>query len=173
MLIFAARLGSITVLVQQPLQKLTPSLHDAQDKIVAIGVSRRQVSRVHKTMNVAFGSASCSKQRLFDCAFEDVFSDELPPLFLVVPNGVVRKFRCIDEGVEIGMCVRCVQSELSQQIRLCRRLSCAHLTACCLLLAGFCSRWREGAISVMVHVFGVASLSIVERTGSAFQRVHS
>jgi hypothetical protein len=27
-----------------------------------------------------------------------------------VPNGVVGKFRCIDEGVEIGMCVRCVQS---------------------------------------------------------------
>jgi purine-nucleoside phosphorylase len=42
-----------------------------------------------------------------------------------------------------------------------------------LLLAGFCRRWREGAISVMVHGFGVASLSIVERTGSAFQRVHS
>lgn len=138
MLIFAigwntARLGSITVFVQQPLQKLTPSLDDAQDKIVAIGISRRQVSRVHKTMNVAFGSASCFKQRLFGCAFDDVFSDELPPLFLPVPNGIVGKFRCIDEGVEIGMCVRCVQKGLSQQLRLCRRLSCAHLMACCWL----------------------------------------
>lgn len=107
---FTARLGSVTVLVQQLLQKLTPPLHDAQDKIVAVGISRRQMSRVHKTMDVAFGSASCFKQSLFGCAFDDVFSDELPPLFLPVPNGIVGKFRCIDEGVEIGMCVRCVQS---------------------------------------------------------------
>jgi hypothetical protein len=28
----------------------------------------------------------------------------------MVPNGVVGKFRCIDEGVEIGICVRCVQN---------------------------------------------------------------
>lgn len=138
MLIFSVgwntvRLGSITVLVQQPLQKLTPPLHDAQDKIVAVGISRRQMPRVHKTMNVAFGSASCFKQRLFGCAFDDVFSDELPPLFLPVPNGVVGEFRCVDQGVEIGMRGRCVQSGLSQRLRLCRRLSCAHLIA---LLAG-------------------------------------
>lgn len=113
-------------------------------------------------MNVAFGSASCFKQRLFRCAFDDVFSDELPPLFLVVPNRVVGKFRCIDEGVEIGMCVRCVQSELSQQIRLCRRLSCAHLIACCWLAYQFqfsvgghhdhkARRLREEAIALARH----------------------
>lgn len=128
---FTARLDSVTVLVQQPLQKLTPPLHDTQGKIVAVGISRRQVSRVHKTMNVAFGSASCFKQRLFGCAFEDVFSDELPPLFLPAPNGIVGKFRCVDQCVEISMRIRCVQSGLSQQLRLCRRLSCAHLIAWC------------------------------------------
>lgn len=126
-----ARLGSVTVLVQQLLQKLTPPLHDAQDKIVAVGISRRQMPRVDKTMNVAFGSASCFKQRLFGCAFQDVFSDELPPLFLPVPNGVVGKFRCVDQSVEIGMRIWCVQNGLSLQLRLCWRLSCAHLIACC------------------------------------------
>lgn len=134
---FPAHLGSVTVLVQQPLQEFTPSLHNAQDKIVAVGISRRQMPRVHKTMNVAFGSASCFKQRLFGCAFDDVFSDELPPLFLPVPNWVVGKFRCVDQGVEIGMRIRCVQSGVSQQLRLCRRLPCAHLIACCWLAYRF------------------------------------
>jgi hypothetical protein len=36
-----------------------------------------------------------------------------------VTNGVVGKFRCIDKDVEIGACVRCVQSGFSQQLRLC------------------------------------------------------
>jgi hypothetical protein len=36
-----------------------------------------------------------------------------------VTNRVVGKFRGIDQSVEIGMCVRCVQSEVSQQLRLC------------------------------------------------------
>jgi hypothetical protein len=35
-----------------------------------------------------------------------------------VPNWVVGKFRCVDQGVEIGMCVWCVQSGFSQQLRL-------------------------------------------------------
>lgn len=159
---FTARLGSVTVLVQQLVQKLTPPLHDAQDKIVAIGIFRRQVSRVHKTMNVAFSSTSCFKQRLFGCAFQDVFSDELPPLFLPVPNGVVGEFRCVDQGVEIGMRGRCVQSGLSQRLRLCRRLSCAHLIACCWLAYRFqfsvgghrdhkARRLREEAIALTRH----------------------
>lgn len=123
---YTARLGLVTVFVQQLLQKFPPPVHDAQDKIVAVGISRRQMPRVHKTMNVALGSASCFKQRLFGCAFQDVFSNELPPLFLAMPNGAVGKFRGIDQSVEIGMRGRCFQSGLSQQLRLCRRLSCAH-----------------------------------------------
>lgn len=97
--------GSVSVVVQQSLQKLTSPLNDAQNEIVAVGVSRRQMSRVHKAMDVAFGSASCFEQRLIGYAFVDVFSDELPPLFLPMANGVIGKFRCVDQGVEIGMCV--------------------------------------------------------------------
>ena len=116
---FGINLGSVAVLVQQFLQKLTPALDDAQNEIVAVGVSRRQMPSVYKTVDVALGFAPCSEQRIDGSAFVDVFSDELPPLFLPVTKRVVGKFRCVDQGIEIGMCVWCVQSEFSQQLRLC------------------------------------------------------
>lgn len=74
---------------------------------------------VYKTVDVAFGLAPCFEQCIDGCALVDVFSDELPPLFLPVTNRVVGKFRCVDQGIEIGMCVWCVQSEFSQQLRPC------------------------------------------------------
>ncbi|NNB38680.1 hypothetical protein HBN86_07340 [Pseudomonas fragi] len=75
------------------MQKLTPALDDAQNEIVAVGVSRRQMPRVYKTVNVAFGFASCFEQYIDGCAFVDVFSDELPPLFLAVTQRLVGKFQ--------------------------------------------------------------------------------
>lgn len=129
-----ARLGSVTELDQHFLQKLTPPLDNVQNEVVAVSVSRRQMPRIHQAIDVAFGSPPCFEQCFTGCAFVDVFSNELPSLFLAVPNRVVGKFRCVDQGVEIGMCVRCVQSGLSQQLRLCRRLSCAHYIACCWLV---------------------------------------
>lgn len=109
---------SVAALVQQFLQKLAPPLDDAQNEIVAVGISCRQMPRVYKTVDVAFGFAPCFEQSIDGCAFVDVFSDELPPLFLPVTKRVVGKFRCVDQGIEIGMCVWCVQSEFSQQLRL-------------------------------------------------------
>lgn len=112
---FTARLGSVTVLVQQFLQKLTPPLDNAQNEIVAVGVSRRQMPSVHKTMDVAFGFAPCLQQRLMGCAFVDVFSEELPPLQLTPSNRVVRKFWCADQCVEIAGYAGCAQDGFSEQ----------------------------------------------------------
>ena len=68
----------------------------------ALGVSRRQMPSVHKTVDIAFGFAPSFEQCLFRCAFVDVSSDELPPLFLTVPYGVIGKFRSIDQIVKIA-----------------------------------------------------------------------
>lgn len=146
---FTARFGLVTVFVQQFLQKFTAPLDDAQNEIVAVGVSRRQMPSVHKAMDVAFGVAPCFEQCIMGCAFVDVFSDELPPLHLTPTDRVVRKFWCVDQGVEIGMRIRCVQSELSQQLRLCRRLSCAHLIACCCL-----AYWQACPLFITVRQSG-------------------
>jgi hypothetical protein len=40
--------------------------------------------RIHQTIDVAFGSAPCFKQRLFGCAFVDIFSDG--PVQPIQPN---------------------------------------------------------------------------------------
>lgn len=70
---------------------------------------------VHQAMDVAFSFSSRLQQGFDGSAFENVASNELPPLLLAVPNGVVGKFRCVDKCVEIGKCVRCVQSEFSER----------------------------------------------------------
>lgn len=110
-----ARLGSVTVLVQQLLQKLTPPLDDTQNEIVALGVSRRQMPSIHKAVDIAFGSAPSFEQRLFGCAFKDVFSDELPPLHLTPTNRVIRKFWCIDQCIEIVRYGGSAQGGFSEQ----------------------------------------------------------
>lgn len=69
-------------------------------------------------MDVAFSFSPRLQQGFDGSAFVNVSSDELPPLFLAVSNGVIGKFRCVDQGVEIGACARCVQSGFSQQLRL-------------------------------------------------------
>ena len=111
---FSAHL-SVTVLVQQLLQKLSPPLDDAQNKIVALGVSRRQMPSVHKAMDVALSLTSCFKQCIDGRAFVDVFSEQLPPLHLTASNWVVRKFWCTDQCVEIVGYASCVQCGFSEQ----------------------------------------------------------
>lgn len=80
---------SVAKLTQQFLQKLAPSLHDAHDQIVPVGVSRRQVPCVHQAMDVAL-SFSPGLQQVFDgSAFVDVAGDKLPTLLLAVPDRIV------------------------------------------------------------------------------------
>lgn len=93
---FTARLGSVTVLAQQFPQEIAPPLNDAQNEIVAVSVSRGQMPGIHKAMNITFGSATCFEQSFMGCAFVDVSGDELPAFFLLVPNGVIGKFGCVD-----------------------------------------------------------------------------
>ena len=112
---FIARLGLITKLVQQFLQKLTPALDNAQNEVVTVGISRRQMPSVHKAMDVAFSSASSFEQRLCGSASVNVFCDELPPLHLMPTNWVVRKFWCIDQCIEIVVYGGCAQGGFSEQ----------------------------------------------------------
>ena len=112
---FIARLGLIAKLVQQFLQKLTPALDNAQNEVVTVGISRRQMPSVHKAMDVPFSSASSLEQRLCGCAFVDVFRDELPLLHLTPTNRVVRKFWCIDQCIEIVGYGGCAQGGFSEQ----------------------------------------------------------
>lgn len=75
---------------------------------------------IYKTMDVAFRFASRFEQCLYRGALVNVFSQQSPPFLLVLPDWVVRKLWSVDQGVEIGTCVRCVQSGLSEQLCLCR-----------------------------------------------------
>jgi hypothetical protein len=114
---FTARLGSVTGVAQQVLQEIATLLNDAQNEIVAVSVSRGQMPGIHKTVDVAFGSASCFEQCIDGRAFVDVFSDELPPLPLTPTNWVVRKFWCIDQLTGLSVALSLLPYSLKGQLR--------------------------------------------------------
>jgi hypothetical protein len=66
-------------------------------------------------MDIAFRFASCFEQCLYRGALVNVFSQQSPPFLLVLSDWVVRKLWGVDQSVEIGTCVRCVQSGFSEQ----------------------------------------------------------
>jgi hypothetical protein len=105
--------GSIAELVQQFLQKIAPPLNDAENQIIPVGVSRRQMPSVHKAVNVALSFAPGFEQCLDGGAFVYVASDQLPPLLLKVPDRVVRKLWCADQYVEIVRYAGCAQDGFS------------------------------------------------------------
>ncbi|MNT56401.1 hypothetical protein D3C72_1936960 [compost metagenome] len=84
-----------------------------QDQIVTDCVTRGKVDSIYQAIDVAFSFSACLQLGFDGSAFVDVSIYELPPFFLMVPNGVVEKFRCVDQSAEIGMRISCVQSEPS------------------------------------------------------------
>lgn len=93
--------ASVTVFVQQFAQEFTPPLSRAQNQAIALGIIRREVPGIYKTMDVAF----CFASRFDQCpecgALENLLSQQSPSFRLVLPNGVVRKFWCVVQCVEI------------------------------------------------------------------------
>lgn len=95
------------------MQKLPPPLHDAQDQIVSVDVSRRQMPGIHQAMDVAFSFAPCLEQRLNGGAFVNVAGDQVPPFLLAAPNRIVRKLWCVDQCIEIVRYAGCSQDGFS------------------------------------------------------------
>lgn len=95
------------------MQKLPPPLHDAQDQIVSVGVSRRQMPGIHQAMDVALSFASGFEQGFERRAFINVTSDVLPPLLLPAPSRVIRKLWCVDQCIEIVRYAGCSQDGFS------------------------------------------------------------
>jgi len=73
------------------------------------------VPGIYKTMDVAFRFASRFEKCLYCGALVNVFSQQSPPFLLVLPDWIVRKFWCVDQGVEISSCVGWVHSGFSEQ----------------------------------------------------------
>lgn len=101
-------------------------------------------------MDIAFRFASRFEQCLYCGALVNIFSQQSPPFLLVLPDWVVRKLWGVDQGVEIGTSVRCVQSGFSN-IDICTEVIMRTLNG--LLLAGLHRRCREGTILMMAQAF--------------------
>lgn len=77
---------SVTVFVQQFAQEFTPPLRDAQNEVITLVVLGREVSGIHKAMDVALRFASRFEQCLYRGAVVNVFSQQSPPFLLVLPD---------------------------------------------------------------------------------------